>query len=86
LNRPPEIVLTDVAMPVMDGFEFARIFRCLYPDVPILFMTGALIQVQGTPLPDTAARVLLKPFDAEVLLEAVTSVLDHQRRRLGAVG
>jgi two-component system, cell cycle response regulator CpdR len=79
-------VLTDVAMPIMDGFEFARIFRSLYPAVPILFMTGALLPVQGTPLPDTGARVLLKPFDAEVLLGAVTSVLDHERRRLGAVG
>jgi two-component system cell cycle sensor histidine kinase/response regulator CckA len=86
LNRPPEVVLTDVAMPVMDGFKFARIFRSLYPAVPVLFMTGALLQVQGTPLPDLGARVLLKPFDADVLLEAVTSVLEHERRRLGAIG
>ncbi|HEY8197916.1 MAG TPA: response regulator [Gemmatimonadales bacterium] len=86
LNRPPEVVLTDVAMPVMDGFKFARIFRSLYPAVPVLFMTGALLQVQGTPLQDLGARVLLKPFDADVLLEAVTSVLEHERRRLGAIG
>lgn len=77
LNRPPEVVLTDVSMPVMDGLAFARIFRSLYPAVPILFMTGALLRVQGTPLPDMGARVLLKPFDADVLLGAVASVLDH---------
>ncbi|HWN19700.1 MAG TPA: response regulator [Gemmatimonadales bacterium] len=85
LNRPPEVVLTDVAMPVMDGFQFARIFRSLYPAVPILFMTGALLQVQGTPLRDMGARVLVKPFHADVLLEAVISVLDDERGRLGAV-
>ena len=77
LNRPPEVVLTDIAMPVMDGFKFARIFRSLYPAVPILFMTGALLQAQGSLLPDTGTRVLLKPFDAEVLLEAVQSCLDQ---------
>jgi two-component system cell cycle sensor histidine kinase/response regulator CckA len=86
LNRPPEVVLTDVAMPVMDGFKFARIFRSLYPIVPILFMTGALRQAPGTPLPDVGARVLLKPFDAEVLLGTVTSLLDPEPGRLEAAG
>lgn len=86
LNRPPEVVVTDVAMPVMDGFRFARIVRSLYPAVPVLFMTGALLAVQGTPLPDIGARVLLKPFDADVLLEAVASILDHEWGRLGTGG
>jgi two-component system, cell cycle sensor histidine kinase and response regulator CckA len=75
LSSPPQVVLTDVAMPVMDGLKFARIFRPLYPGVPILFMTGALLKVEGDPLFDAGTRLLLKPFNADLLLEAVASVL-----------
>jgi two-component system cell cycle sensor histidine kinase/response regulator CckA len=40
LNGGLAVVITDLAMPYMDGYEFARAFRLLFPQVPILFMTG----------------------------------------------
>jgi two-component system cell cycle sensor histidine kinase/response regulator CckA len=76
LTRPPTVVLTDVAMPVMDGFRFARIFRSLYPSVPILFMSGGLPQGPGSTLPYTGAGLLLKPFRNEALLETVAAVIE----------
>jgi DNA-binding response OmpR family regulator len=78
LSRSVSLVLADINMPVMNGLEFAKLFRPLYPSVPILFMTGALPAASDSiPLREVAARLLLKPFGAEVLLEAVRSMLTH---------
>jgi two-component system, cell cycle sensor histidine kinase and response regulator CckA len=72
------LVLTDINMPEMDGFEFARAFRGLHPSVPILFMTGALPEGSaGMSLREVGARLLLKPFGPEVLLEAVETMLSY---------
>jgi two-component system, cell cycle sensor histidine kinase and response regulator CckA len=78
LSRAVALVLSDINMPVMNGLEFAKRFRPLYPSVPILFMTGALPVASDTiPLREVAARLLLKPFGPEVLLEVVRSMLTH---------
>lgn len=36
----PDIIVTDVMMPKMDGFEMARLIRLTAPAVPILFLTA----------------------------------------------
>lgn len=36
----PDIVLTDIKMPVMDGLRFARHVKNIYPDTEIIFLTG----------------------------------------------
>lgn len=75
------LALTDITMPVMDGFEFAKRFRFLYPSVPVLFMSGAMPRSsQSIPVLDVGTHLLLKPFGPDVLLEAVGALLDHERR------
>lgn len=34
------LVITDLAMPVMNGLELARRFRALEPDLPIMIFSG----------------------------------------------
>lgn len=36
----PDVILLDAVMPVMDGYECARIIRQRLPLIPIIFMTG----------------------------------------------
>lgn len=36
----PEVIITDIRMPVMDGIEFARRVRRIDPKVPIIFLTA----------------------------------------------
>jgi CheY-like chemotaxis protein len=77
LNGGLSMVITDLIMPYMDGFEFALAFRRIYPDVPILFMTGrAPTALVGS----LAAReqLLFKPFDPDTFLDAVARLLESR--------
>ena len=64
-----ELLLTDIRMPRMDGLSLIESVRALYPNMPVLLMTG-------TPLknPPRGVAVLNKPIVREMLLESVRSV------------
>ena len=70
LEHHPEIavVVTDIAMPRLDGINFVRRARALYPELKVLFMTGQ----QATPAGET---VLSKPFRHSALVSAVRALL-----------
>jgi CheY-like chemotaxis protein len=68
------LVVTDILMPRMDGYEFARAFRPLYPTVPILFMTGNTSQSVDTS--GKNEQLLFKPFDPDVFIETVGRLLE----------
>jgi DNA-binding response OmpR family regulator len=71
----PDLILLDLRMPIMDGWEFARWYRAQPPPhAPIVAFAAALNVVQDTAGLD-AAGILPKPFDLEELLVAVSSVL-----------
>jgi CheY-like chemotaxis protein len=73
----PGLIVLDMLMPVMDGWQFAREFRARHGrDVPIVVVTAAehaRARCQGI----DAAEVLTKPFNASELLRAVGRHLPH---------
>jgi CheY-like chemotaxis protein len=67
----PSMILLDLRMPVMDGWEFARRYERLPgPHAPIVAFVAALnAEQECATLP--MAGILTKPFDLDDLLEAV---------------
>lgn len=39
-ERQPDVVVSDIAMPGVDGVAFLRAVRSLHPDIPVIFATG----------------------------------------------
>jgi CheY-like chemotaxis protein len=75
----PGLILLDMRMPVMDGWEFARTYRQMQgPHAPIVVLTaaanaGACSEQIG------AAAFLAKPFELDQLLERVSRCLHQQQ-------
>jgi CheY-like chemotaxis protein/anti-sigma regulatory factor (Ser/Thr protein kinase) len=87
-NRQPDLVLTDLVMPEMDGLTLVQEIRSNFPLVPVILMTAfgsEEIAIQA--LQKGAASYVPKPNLAKDLAETVESVLalsqaDHNQQRL----
>ena len=87
-SEPFDVVLVDMVMPGMDGFQTIRECRRISPAMPIIAMTGILFREAAGSQPDFAAmaatlsgmRILHKPFDQTTLgnaLRAATRGGEH---------
>jgi two-component system, chemotaxis family, chemotaxis protein CheY len=75
----PDLILLDLRMPVMDGWEFARRYRLgPGPHVPIVAFIAALnAQLECADL--EATSILPKPFDLDDLLAIVRDLVPVPR-------
>jgi len=88
-NSPPDLVLLDIMMPGMDGFEVARRMR-EHPtseSIPVIFvtaMTGDDARLKGLEL--GAVDFVIKPIDPDVLKPRVRNFMRfvEQRKQLQA--
>jgi PAS domain S-box-containing protein len=82
-EQHPDLVLTDILMPGMDGYQLARELRAA-PDTaatPIVFYTANYQESETRPFAEACgvARVLLKSADPEVLIQTVDELLAEGR-------
>jgi CheY-like chemotaxis protein len=77
-----DLLLTDVVMPDLNGFQLAHRARALRPSLPIIYISGyadeARLAAEAVHGP-----VLRKPFRTADLVHYVTSMLEHSRRSTG---
>ena len=86
-ERPPDLVLTDIMMPGLDGFELLRALRgddrtSKIPVVMLSARAGEEARLEG--LQSGADEYLVKPFSARELIARVNSQLalaKHARER-----
>ena len=82
-QEDPDLLVLDVMLPVLDGFEVCRIVR-RDSDVPILFLTAKdqeMDRVVGLEL--GADDYVVKPFSMRELLARVRAMLRRPRARGG---
>jgi CheY-like chemotaxis protein len=77
----PDVLVTDVVMPSLDGFGLVRALRRLYPEVPVIVITGDE-EYDGRPVEQVAAEhgavaIFTKPFDVGELEAAVRTAVPY---------
>lgn len=88
-NAVFDLMIVDIFMPHMRGFESIRIFHERAPAVPLIAMSGYAFANLDSPAPDFlrmalelgAARCLRKPFSPGALLTVVNECLAEIRPR-----
>ena len=75
----PQIVISDILMPSMDGYEFVRQLRAnaALSDIPVIFYTAHYLEREAYRLAEACgvARVLIKPGEPADVLNAVSQLL-----------
>lgn len=74
-NGRPDLLISDVVMPTMDGPTMVRIVRERYPDLPIIFMSGYAEEQLRKSIDLDNVAFLPKPFSVQQLAEAARDVL-----------
>jgi CheY-like chemotaxis protein len=78
-----DVMLVDIFMPHMRGFESIRVFHQRAPTTPLVAMSGYAFAQTASPSPDFlrmalelgAARCLRKPFTPRMLVSVVNECL-----------
>jgi GAF domain-containing protein len=69
-----DLVMTDLAMPGMSGWQVAQAVKAARPQVPVVLVTGWGVEVQADELESHGVdRVMTKPFRFEDVQEVVAS-------------
>lgn len=84
-EEPPDLIVSDILMPVMDGYELCRRWKAddRLKRIPFIFYTATFTDAKAEQfgLRLGADRYLIKPMPFENLLNAVNQVVEEKRRR-----
>jgi len=80
-RQMPDLVVSDVMMPEMDGFELCRLLKSTYETshIPVILLTalsGKAEQLHGFGL--GADDYLTKPFDMTLLVQRIKSIIKNR--------
>jgi FixJ family two-component response regulator len=72
-------LITDIGLPVLDGFELHEIVKRVRPDLPVFLITGRdVMGDEQRALINGIRGFFRKPFDGPAMLAAVFNALDDQ--------
>jgi len=77
--EPPDLLVTDVVMPGMNGLELAEALRELQPGLPVVVVSG-FVPSSGKLLQDGLSEQLDKPVRPARVVDAVSRLLSEAQR------
>jgi len=68
-----DMVLTDLGMPIMNGWEVAKTVKRKTPQIPVGLITGWGINLEDEKIRESGVDLIIgKPFQVKEILEAVS--------------
>lgn len=75
-QHQPDLVLMDISLPVMDGYEATRNIRKTFKTLPIIGLSAHAMQGDGNKAIDAGCNdYLTKPIDEDLLLKKLREYL-----------
>jgi CheY-like chemotaxis protein len=79
-NPDVQLILMDIRMPVLNGYEATKLIREFNKTVPIIAQTAfAMIPEQKTILESGFTDFLSKPVEEEILFGMIRKYMEHMR-------
>ena len=78
-KQPPDLILLDIRMPQMDGFEVCRKLKAntVSADIPVIFLTGeSNAESEADALAAGAVGYITKPINPDTLLAKIDDCLN----------
>jgi CheY-like chemotaxis protein len=76
LQEEPDLVLMDISLPVMDGYEATRNIRKVLPLLPVIALSAHAMQGDAEKARDAGCNdYLTKPLDEDLLLKKLKEYL-----------
>jgi len=72
-EKTPDLIITDIKMPEMDGITFLTLLRNQHPDMPVLALSGYVSSEEI--LPYTFDGFIAKPLKLQEIEEIVVETL-----------
>jgi CheY-like chemotaxis protein len=83
IDDRPDLVISDLGMPGMNGWDVARAVHARHPGLPVILITGWGREISATQMRENGiAAVLPKPVEGPALRQALASVLPEEEPRL----
>ena len=83
LHDPPDVVVTDLQMPEVNGADLCRRIVASWPDVPVIVMTsGRTVESAVAALQAGAQDFILKPLDGQTLGLRIDRALQNRALRV----
>jgi YesN/AraC family two-component response regulator len=83
-GRQPDLVITDLVMPLISGYGLIPILKEQSPQTPIIAMTGWGKHPSELATEAKADMIMMKPFDLEDLDRSVSKLLAGKTSRRAA--
>jgi len=80
-EKKPDLVITDLVMPLISGVGVISLLKKQVPEIPIIAMTGWGKEPSELAKEAKADEILMKPFDLEDLDRSVSKLLARETSR-----